>query len=170
MRKLHILKTLIDFFFIILLFTAFGMLVLLSLLLFSGENFDLPVVVHGNKVEMAQLGGRIVMVFSVVAYGLFVYTIYLFKRIVRLFVQTKIFHHYIIKSFNRIGICFILICLMLHVPRFIYRINHGRIEFDLIGDLLNSFWFLLIIGLFFMVLSSIFKIAKNAKEENELTV
>jgi hypothetical protein len=34
----------------------------------------------------------------------------------------------------------------------------------------NSFWFTLALGLFFILLSKVFEQAKNIKEENELTV
>lgn len=170
MRKLHILKTLIDFFFIILILSSLGIIIFFSITLFEAESFELPFTIYNRTYTMGDTREMIVVAFAIISYGLFVYTIYMFKRIVRLFIQTKIFHEYVILSFNRIGICFMLICATVHLPRLIIKPGPGNIHFDLMGSLFNSFWFLLIIGLFFMVLSSIFKIAKHAREENELTV
>lgn len=168
MRKLIILKTLIDFFFIVSLVGIIGIVALLSILLISGES--LPMTINGDTIEVIDAGAVVVIVFSVIAYMLFVYIIFLFKKIIRFFMRTEIFHEYVIKAFNQIGICFLLICAMVYIPNMVYMQGTGSVEFDLIGDLFNSFWFLLIMGLFFMVLSSVFKIGKHAKEENELTV
>jgi hypothetical protein len=54
------------------------------------------------------------------------------------------------------------------VPSFLYRLLYkSKFEIDLS---FSPFILTLALGLFFMVLSEVFKIARTAKEENELTI
>lgn len=175
MRKLIILKTILDFLFIMLMLGSVLIILLMGTILFSGDGMaEIPIKISllDESIEKWTTGLSIVLVFGIIAYVLFVYAIYQLKTIVRLFMKTTLFHDSIIKGFRHIGSCFVLISFFIYVPKLIYRVFGPPHEFKLMfgGDFFNSFWFILSMGLFFMVLGNIFKIAKHAKEENELTV
>ena len=86
------------------------------------------------------------------------------------FSKRQIFEDAPITLLDTIGKYFVLASLLTGVPAFIYNItvkNETKISF---GGAFDSFLFTASLGLFFMVLSEVFKIAKNMKEENDLTV
>jgi hypothetical protein len=77
-----------------------------------------------------------------------------------------------IKITGIIGKSIIIVAIFDTIPSFIYktffeesprRVNYGLASID-------SFWFILAVGLFFIFLSRIFDNARILKEENELTV
>jgi hypothetical protein len=77
-----------------------------------------------------------------------------------------------VKIIKIIGQLIILVALLDTVPGVIYQtffeqsprqVNYGLASVD-------SFWFIIAIGLFFMFLSKIFENARIMKEENELTI
>jgi len=69
---------------------------------------------------------------------------------------------------NSMGNLLILTAILNTLPKFIYKqVYESKISLD-VG--LNPVVVTICLGLFFMILSEIFKIAKKAKEENELTV
>lgn len=62
----------------------------------------------------------------------------------------------------------VLSSILIGIPSFLYKIYYvQKISFEL-G--ISPFIFLLCLGFFFMILSEIFKISRNMKEENELTI
>ena len=94
--------------------------------------------------------------------------IYLFKNVLREFQKTKVFSPKVSDSFYKMGIVLLISALLTGVPSFLYRIL-SRLKFELEFGL-SPFLLLLCFGLFFMILSEVFKIGQHAKEENELTV
>ena len=97
-----------------------------------------------------------------------IYCIYLFRKTLRYFQQVKPFHIDVINNFNEIGRLLSVIgiagSLLFFVARLVLK-NEFKIHLGL-----SPYIMLICLGLFFMVLSEVFKVAKHAKEENDLTV
>ena len=90
---------------------------------------------------------------------------------VGLFQKREIFNDQVIHLFNRIGQLVIASSLISNVSLFIYKFvvkDHVGLSLDL-GSY-DSFLISISLGLFFMVISVIFKIATKMKEENEITI
>jgi type III secretory pathway component EscS len=86
----------------------------------------------------------------------------------RYFLNAKIFDIYIILSFRKIGNAIVLygiVSLIISIVGQIHFKQEISLEFGLKTHLT-----LICLGLFFMVLSEVFKIAKTAKQENDLTI
>lgn len=101
-----------------------------------------------------------------------IYTLIKFKKLISLFFKREFFTLDSIKITNIIGKTILVVAVFNTVPTFIYSTffeqNPRTVNYDFAS--INSFWFTLTIGFFFIFLSKIFQNAKTLKEENELTV
>lgn len=168
MRKLNILKALINYFFAFTALATFASLILVPIVLFSSEE-TLNFKVNGTLVELSSLFGKIILALSTIGALIFLYSIYLLRKIINLFVKRDLFNIQISKSFSSIGKCIIFSSLLINVPIFFYNSRESfAIEFGNGGN--YSLLYLISLGLFFMVLSEVFVKAKNIKDENELTI
>ncbi|MCA0152234.1 DUF2975 domain-containing protein [Winogradskyella vincentii] len=169
MRKLIILKSLVDFIWIItcipLLFLMGFFLVYMFVepealdIVFDEISFDKTIP---NYIK--QFFGLLFIIITSIS----VYCLFVFRKTLRYFQQVKPFHIDVINNFHKIGymLCGIGIggTLIAFASRILFKgefiINLG----------ITPYLVLTVLGLFFMVLSEVFKVAKHAKEENELTV
>ena len=102
---------------------------------------------------------------------LFLYSIYLLRKVVGLFQKREIFNEEVVRSFSLIGQLIIISSLISNVSLFIYKIvEKGQVYLTLDLGSYDSFLISISLGLFFMVISTIFKIATNLKKENDLTI
>lgn len=170
MRKIFILRSILHFMVFFMVLGAIGLVIFVPIALFVPDA-DIPVKIKGVTVELNDVGTKIILVISTIAYLLYVYSIYLLKKTVNLFISKNIFAPEVIRNLKNIGKLFIIVALMLSVPLFVYQVVFTRhIGFELTSYYSDSMLFNIAIGLFFMILSEVFKMAKNFKEENELTI
>lgn len=167
MRKLYLLKAIVDFVWIMALITMPFLLIFIGYLLISNEPFDVPIKMNGIEITVLDLNAKIFLFFATLSYLVLLYGLYLIKKLLRLFQLKIIFDDKIIFYFNRIGNLFILSGFVSGVPAFFYKIAKGEIKIE-IGA--NPFLYLISLGLFFAVLAEVFKMGKQLKEENELTI
>ncbi|SFN44778.1 Protein of unknown function [Bizionia echini] len=168
MRKLMILKSVIDFIWILscipilILGFAFSIYMffnteILELTRFTGFEIEAPV---WQKQLFIILGYSIVCGF--------IYVIFLFRKTLRLFQQRRPFDSYVIETYNKMGKVLIGLSIASMIGVFILRIVFtSKIEFTL-G--LSPYLLIMSLGLFFMVLSESFKIAKQAQQDSELSI
>lgn len=167
MRKLYLLKAIVDFVWIMALITIPFLLIFIGYLLMSNEPFDVPIKMNGIEITVLDFNAKIVLFFATLSYLILLYGLYLIKILLRLFQLKIIFDDKIIFYFNRIGNLFILSGFVYGIPAFFYKISQGEIKIE-IGT--NPFLYLISLGLFFTVLAEVFKMGKQLKEENELTI
>jgi hypothetical protein len=170
MKKLNYLKNTLDFVYYACFFPMLIMLVDYSRILFN-HNEILPLNISGLEFTIINTTVKIVIFFTVISALLFLYTISLLRKVIVHFIKSEIFNEEVIQLLNKIGKIMIASTLIKGIPLILYKfifsnnlaetshINHFDYHFSGIG-----------LGLFFMVLSEVFKIAKDMKEENELTV
>jgi hypothetical protein len=169
MKKLRSLKAIVDFIWIVFCIPLIPlMLIVLIMAFFDTESLLVLDKFHVNTSLDSDgfIWLNIVVVYSIVIAC--IYCFFVFRRTLRYFLQAKPFHEKVIFNFLRVGRILLWVgiagvCFSLLIPLlFSSKLN--------IGAGLWSYLFLSSLGLFFQVLSEVFKIARHAKEENQLTI
>lgn len=166
MRKLNFLKGIVDFVWITMLITIPFLLFFVVMVLIDSEPLDVPIKVNGTILEVVDLRTKVLFGFLCISASLIIYGLFLFRKLLRLFQLKIIFDLEIVILMKRLGFVIILSALLGGIPNFILEIVKNNISLSL-G--LNPFIMLFSLGLFFLVLSEVFVIAKHLKEENDLT-
>jgi hypothetical protein len=167
MKKINILKTIVDLLWI------FSMPVVLIIIGVSFTTFfvdlsDLNIELDTININQNDLFSKILFVISSLNYLLLILALYFFRKVLTNFVRVRVFEEVVISSFKKIGNLLTFsgfISLIISIIGKIYFEQKVSLEFGL-----NQHLVLICLGLFFLVLSEIFKIAKNAKQENDLTI
>lgn len=170
MKNLNLLKTLVDVFFFIGVLTVVTMLIITPIYLINPEN-SIPIMVSGQELSGTDVATKVVVVFTGVSSLFFLYAIYRLKQVLGLFMKREIFTEKVVTHFKSIGKCIVASTLLTTIPLFLYNISiqqNIKYEFNFGG--FDSFLMSISLGLLFIVIGEIFNIAKNIKEENELTV
>ena len=167
MKKLSILKAIIDLLYYMSIPILIILLLLVSYIFLSDETNSLPFKINGQQMNLDSIESKLFVLIGVASYLLIIYCIYLFRKILTCFVKTEIFNKEVITNFNKMGMLIITYALINLLCSFFYDISNRNISLEL-GN--SPYLILICLGLFFMVLSEIFRIAKNQKEENDLTI
>lgn len=166
MRKLNFLKGIVDFVWMTMLVTIPFLLFFVGMVLFGNEPLDIPIEINGTTLEVVDFKSKLIFVFLIISASLIIYGLFLFRKLLRLFQLRIIFDLEIVSLMKRLGFVIILSALLGGIPNFILELVKNKISLSL-G--LNPFVLLFSLGLFFLVLSEVFTIAKSIKEENDLT-
>lgn len=170
MRKLNFLKAILDLFWFFSCLAIVGILVFVGFYLFNAD-FEIPFRINGELVATKTWEAKILVVSGICSGFIFMYSIYCLREVIILFQKKEIFTNKVINHFNNIGIAIIASAVISSVSLFLFKFlvkNDAAISVDFGGY--DSFLISISLGLFFMVISEIFKIAKTMKEESELTI
>ena len=167
MKKINILKAIVDLLWI------FSMPVVLIIIGISFTTFfvdlsDLNIELNTINMNQNDLFSKILFVISSLNYLLLIVALYFFRKVLTNFVRVRVFEEVVISSFKKIGNLLTFsgfISLIISIIGKIYFEQKVSLEFGL-----NQHLVIICLGLFFLVLSEIFKIAENAKQENDLTI
>jgi len=167
MKKINILKAIVDLLWI------FSMPVILIIVGFSFAVFfidigDLNIEINSINFDQNDLSSKILFIISTLNYLFIIAALYFFREILNNFIRIKIFERTVIIGFKKIGNLLIvsgLISLIISIIGTVYFKQKVSISFGL-----NEYLVIICLGLFFLVLSEIFKIAKYTKQENDLTI
>lgn len=167
MRKLQILKTIVDYIWIISL-VCYPLAVLFSGMVFLDKDpFDIKVTLIGNTVDLNMALGKIVLFIDLINFGVLLVALFYFRKLLTAFAKRLIFEDEIILLLHRIGLFIIVGSILYLIADFVTMISQHELGID-IG--FGPFLYLLALGLFFTVLSEVFTVAKRIKEENDLTI
>ena len=165
MKKTILFKTLVD----ILYFLHFiGLLGIILILPFGIVNINQANI----SVEEWSFFNWIIVIISLTTYIIFLRGLYYLRKMARFLLSNKYFSDLIINNLKKSGTHFLLtgiLSLFLIILLWISKLYDGKLE--LVYDI--NFMiplFLMIIGMFFIIQSKTLLLAKNIKEENELTV
>ncbi|WP_324719786.1 DUF2975 domain-containing protein [Salinimicrobium sp. HB62] len=171
MKPPIILKTILDILFLFVIFGTIIFIIFVGIFIFNSEG-SIPFRVNDNLIASLNAEAYTVLGFVLLSRILFIYTVYKFKYLVRLFFKGKFLNVEQVKLTRIIGQLIIIVALLDTVPGVIYQTffeqSPRRVDYGLASA--DSFWFIIAIGLFFLFLSKIFENARIMKEENELTV
>ena len=167
MKKLHLLKTIVDFIWIMSLI-FFPFIILFSILILIGKDtFDISINFATGTVDLSNNFGKMALVINVFNFGLLLYALYFFRRLLSRFTKRIIFEEAICLLLDKIGSLVIIAAMVQLLADFVTKLSKHSvgIEFGY-----GPFLYLLALGLFFKVLAEVFKMGKTLKEENELTI
>lgn len=170
MRKLNILKAILDLFWLFSIIGAVGIIIFLPFYLFSSD-MDIAVKIKGQEIPNQNAFTKIIVFINVISSLIFLYSIYLLRKVVGLFQKREIFKTEVVKLFSLIGKLIVTYSITSNVSIFIYNMverNHLGLTLDFGGY--DSFLISISLGLFFTVISEIFKITINIKNESELII
>lgn len=167
MKKLNLLKAIVDFIWIMSLIFLPLILILSIMIVIDKETFDIPITFATGTIDLSNGFGKIALVINVLNFGLLLYALHFFRKLLGNFIKRMIFEDEICLLLNKIGNLVIMASIVQLFSDFTTKLSKHEvgIEFGY-----GPFLYLLALGLFFKVLSEVFKIAKNMKEENELTI
>jgi hypothetical protein len=129
---------------------------------------DLSITINALDFNANSTLSKILFVISSLNYLLLIVALYFFRKVLTNFLRVRVFEEVVISSFKKIGNLLTFsgfISLILSTIGKIYFEQKVSLEFGL-----NQHLVIICLGLFFLVLSEIFKIAKNSKQENDLTI
>lgn len=135
---------------------------------FSSIHFRGP---SGEELGPLHLPEILLIVVISIGYVLFITALFQLKQLVSNFVRRLFFTDKTVRLTKQIGKLILVSSLLIYAPAYLYSLlvdTKIAIRFEAINP--ESFFFLLIMGLFFLTLGHIFREAKNLKDENELTV
>lgn len=168
MRALSILKSLVDFIWIVtcIPFLIFGFAFIIYMFFDSSILDSLFSNIYVSQISVWQK--QFLAFFTFVYVCASVYVFYLFRKTLRFFLQAKPFDSVVINTYKIMGRLLIVLGLSAIVLMFF---SHLLLENRFVIHIgITPYLMLLCLGLFFLVLSECFKIAKQAKEENDLTI
>jgi hypothetical protein len=168
MRKINILKAIVDFIWIIAVpIAAPATVIILILINFDGFS-DLNFQFVGIELKLNSIFSKLLLTLLGISFLLQIYSLHIFRKVLRYFKQVKIFDDFVISSFNKIGKILIISGTSILVIGFVGRIYLENQIIISVG--FHPYLIVIVLGLFFQVLSEIFKIAKSQKQENDLTI
>ncbi len=165
MKKSFLFKSLVDYLYIL---NVGGFLLLLITISFGFVEIN---EIKGSDEDWSVLAISISCV-SVLTCIVFLRGVYYLRKMARHLLTNKYFSKQIIKYLKISGTHFLLAGVMfvvIMILRWIGKLRVGLFEFVYDTNLMVPL-FLMIIGLFFMIQSEALLVAKNFKEENDLTV
>ncbi len=167
MRKIHLLKAILDYTWFVTAILIPCILIFIPLL-FIYDFRDLELIISDIPLSNTSLFGKLLITLTLLSFLLLIYSLFLFRKIVHYFIRRKIFDPYVIGAFRKTGNVLIISGLLSFTTSFVSKVYfHQKIQLE-IG--INEHLVILCLGLFFLILSEIFTLAKHAKDENELTV
>lgn len=170
MKPPVLLKSVLDFCFICLILIYGVTLVSGVAMIFT--NPGIPFEINGKTVEDLTPAVIVFLIGSLLTSGIFVYVVFLLRKLVRSFFKNKFFTRLQVSLFNLIGQLIVLNSVAEALLDFLANIflsDEMRVEIE-IGTTYDSFFFKLAIGLFLMYLARLFENARQLREESELTV
>ena len=170
MRKIHILKAIIDFLWITLIVGYIVFFFLLTAFLLKVDWISPDFTINEIPIKTMSLGTKFYLFLYFLLNGtLSMYCLSLFRKVIDLFKNKKPFDSLVIIHFQNIGTVLIFLTIVNLIYFFIYDLikiteKGGKFLFPF------SLFLFLALGFFFIILSEVFKIAKTAKQENNLTI
>jgi hypothetical protein len=160
----------LDLFWYFSIIAIIGLFISIPYFFFSKAIINIPIEIDGKPILAEDPVTKLVLTLFIIAYCFFVFGLFQLRKVLDLFSKKIIFEHPNILLLNKVGQNFLYASLISGIALFLFHLfikGQAVLEF---GGGFNSLLFTASLGLFFMVLSEVFEIAKNMKEENDLTI
>jgi hypothetical protein len=168
MKKLNYLKMIVDIIWALAIL-ATGAFVVSIILFYTSESLKNDAFTF-NKINFNSLSiiGQTVLIFYLfIRQAILLYGLYLFKKVLHLFVSLQFFTTFVVISFNKIGSILLFISVLNFIIYSLFQITYEHV---ISSKPLYDNMLILGVGFFFIVLSEIFKTSQLMKQENELTI
>ena len=171
MSRIPLLKTLVTILFIMALIVLFFVIPFIIMLWIMPESVPQNITIEWlEKGKRINLEATLYLLALVTAYGFLTYALYLFRKILDLFAKRILFDIRTITTLDQAGKAIITGCIIDIVATFIYKVVTSDIIEIKPSIGINSTIVAVCLGLFLMVLSEVFLMAKKLKDENDMTV
>lgn len=167
MRKLNILKAILDFVWIMSLIALPIIIIVFTSLFFKNEPIEIPIKVNGLELDLSNTQSKLLLPVGILYMGLFIYALFFFRKLLANFKKLLIFENENADYLNKIGNLIMINAVIYALVNFIIHIINDKLTIEL-GY--GPFLYLLGLGLFFKVLAEVFKMGKHLKEENDLMI
>ena len=168
MNKLNVLKNLIDFVWIVSCIPAAILLIAASIyMFFDGEILKIMNTTVDGGIE-SQWSLKIFVLFFVALILVAMYCFYLFRKALRYYQKRKPFDDFVIHTYHKIGKLLVITSILGGISSFAFNLIFKSELMLNIG--FTPYFFGACLGLFFMVLSETFIVAKKSKEDSDLTI
>ncbi|MCF4100470.1 DUF2975 domain-containing protein [Gillisia sp. M10.2A] len=170
MKPPVLLKTILDICFFLLICSLFSPLELL--IHFQMNDSPLPIELNNRLITTFNYNTIILLIINYSITIIYVYIVYLLRKLVRSFFKNAYFTRLQISLFRLIGQLIILATISEFIMSlYTTLVLDKRIGFNFsIDGSHNNLFYTLAIGLFFIYLGKLFNKSKSLQEENELTV
>jgi len=171
MNRIPLLKTLVSIMFFMAIIAFFFVIPFIFMLWVMPERVPATLTLKGlEQGESINIEATLYIFALLAAYGFFTYALYLFRKILDLFAKRILFDLRTISALDQAGKAIITGCTIEIAATFIYKVvTSNPVEINLNFGL-DSTIAIICLGLFFMVLSQVFLMAKRVKDENDMTV
>lgn len=170
MKKINLLKNILDLFWFTSILALIG-LVVFAVIFLTTSNEMIPIVIKSKVIEKVDVYSKILIIAQLLAVFLFLGSIYYLRKLVVCFQNGQVFSEEVIQYLRKMGNFLISYSVLSNASVFIYTmIVRQNADFEFGIGSYDSFLVCISIGLFFLVLSEVFTISKNLKEENDLTI
>lgn len=167
MRKLNILKAIVDFVWI-MSWIILPIIIIVSItMLFIDLPIKTTLTINESELMPDSTYDKIALPIGIVYLGLFIYILFFFRKLLVNFKKLIIFDVANEELLDKIGNLILLNAILYIIIDFIIQAINGKLSIE-IGY--GPFLSLLGLGLFFKVLAEVFKMGRTYKEENELTI
>ena len=166
MKRLNLLKTIVDIIWYLSIPTLFIFVGFVLYMSWTGQAFTSTL--YGSMIDLGGFQLVVVLCLSLITYGLLIYSLYLFRKVLQEFKKLQLFNQTVINLLLQIGKLVITAGILMFITKFLTKYwSFNKITVSLSPNDLLIYGG---IGAFFLVLSEVFDRARLLKEENELTV
>ncbi|MDC7997131.1 DUF2975 domain-containing protein [Gilvibacter sediminis] len=166
MKRLNLLKTIVDIIWYLSIPTLFIFVGFVLYMSWTGQSFTKTL--YGSMITLSGFKLVVVLCLNFITYGLLVFSLFLFRKVLQEFKQLQLFNQVVIALLLRIGKLVIASGILMFISKFLTNYwSFNQITLSLSPNDLLIYGG---IGAFFLVLSEVFDRARLLKEENELTV
>ena len=160
------LLVLLDIFFALMLLTF---LAGLGFVLYVSFIDDMPFYLFPNE-DVVDYEGAARLIFQSTSYLFFIAIVYYLRKGIRGMVRKHFFNSEVARNINVAGILLILVSITTMALNFLKDLFDGLLKLGMDPFDLTSEIFMVIIGLFLMLMARVIKEGEVLKSENELTI
>ena len=168
MKKLNILKSLVDFIWYITCLPLVPLTLFFAVYMFFNDNVLKVFNVLDQGIIITPWYLKILLLLIAIVLFVSIYSFYLFRSTLVYFKNRKPFDDFVINNYSKIGNLLAISGASGAIISFSFNLfikSSLQLNFGL-----TPYLSAICLGLFFMVLSETFKVAKTAKQENDLTI
>lgn len=171
MKWLSFLRTLTKIIFVLSIIFMAYLIPILFVMIFAKDMVPEDIIYIISNESTGSIGAEEYLYATaiILSLGFYIYALYLFKKVLAYFHKREVFHENVVRYFNQSGKA-VLNGYMIELFAVILYNFLVKQQASVSTDFIMYSFLIVGVGLFFIVLSEVFLMAKNLKEDNDLTI
>ncbi|WP_159799913.1 DUF2975 domain-containing protein [Flavobacterium sp. MK4S-17] len=171
MKWLSFLRTLTKIIFVLSIIFMAYLIPILFVMIFAKDIVpeDIIYIISNESTGSIGVEEYLYATAIILSLGFYIYALYLFKKVLAYFHKREVFHENVVRYFNQSGKA-VLNGYMIELFAVILYNFLVKQQTSVSTDFIMYSFLIVGVGLFFIVLSEVFLMAKNLKEDNDLTI